>query len=78
MPLIQDIEILILWNFCRGGTAVSSEMSGGSHREFLSSHSTSEDEDTKSEKVRLWRYPSEFSTSEWFCIVHRKGVVVLW
>jgi hypothetical protein len=32
--------------------AVSTEMSGGSHRD-LSSHSTSEDEDTKSEKVPL-------------------------
>ena len=37
--------------------AVSSEMSGGSHRD-LSSHSTSEDEDTKSEKVPFSGYLS--------------------
>ncbi|KAG0555687.1 hypothetical protein KC19_12G188500 [Ceratodon purpureus] len=36
----------------REGMAVSSEMSGGSHRD-LSSHSTSEDEDTKSEKLLI-------------------------
>jgi hypothetical protein len=36
----------------REGMAVSTEMSGGSHRD-LSSHSTSEDEDTKSEKLLI-------------------------
>lgn len=48
----QVLDFLLLWNFCREGMAVSTEMSGGSHRD-LSSHSTSEDEDTKSEKVPL-------------------------
>lgn len=49
--MTKGIEFLS-WNCFREGNAVSSEMSGGSHRD-LSSHSTSEeDEDSKSEKVR--------------------------